>query len=337
MKFFAVLVLACVVAATVAVKTCYTNRGESVIQFNNRNQDVFFPCKYWALRRQQCGKYLITLSPGNRWIYPKYQLDTLWLGVENKDSGDFWEGRTTNKIAVKFFNSAGLKDLYNKKDGTSATSDLFEFGRDAGVGVFIKDKEDTFKVTFTPWDPSNRKDFPNSEWKFECFDDNAVLNSYPAQICGGDVKREVLTRTKDVFDLPDRFRMDVIYFDTLTNADIVHTNPKCSNATDILVNTCQTDAQRMFVINNCKTILHSQRHTECVTNYNCDPMDVFNACVMWGCSGTGFDPAETEMCHEVAEGIDFCPVFAQSGNLTDRVMSTKCYKDFLVMTDPATA
>ncbi|KAK7107464.1 hypothetical protein V1264_015388 [Littorina saxatilis] len=312
------------------VRVCQSNRGENLIQFNGRNQDIFFPCKYWALHRQQCGKYIINLSPGNRWIFPKYQLDTIWLAVENSETGKVWEGRTTNKLAVKFFNSAGQRDLFNKKDGSVATSDVFEFGKDEGVGVFIKDKEDTFKVTFTPWDPSNRKAFPNSDWKFECFDENAPLtNEYPAQLCGGEGKRLVMTRAKEDFDLPNRFRMNAIYFDTLTNPDIVHTNPKCTNATDILLNTCQSDAQRLLVINNCKTILHDQRHTECVTNYNCDPMDVFNACVMWGCTGTGFDPANKAMCHEVAEGIDFCPEFAQSGNLSARVEAANCYKDFL--------
>ncbi|KAK7107465.1 uncharacterized protein [Littorina saxatilis] len=326
------LLLACVATAALAAPhECYSKRGENVIQFNGRNQDVFFPCKYWALRRQQCGKYLINLSPGNRWIYPKYQLDTLWLGVQNKDTGDFWEGRTTNKIAVKYFNSAGQKDLFNKKDGTVATSDEFVFGRKED-GVYIMDKNQTFRVTFTPWDPSNRGQYPNSDWKFECFDMDAVLNEYPAQMCGGSGYKVVTNRTKTL-GLANRFRMNIIYFDTLTNPDIVHTNPKCSNATDILLNTCQSDAQRLHAINNCKDILHSQKHTKCVTNYNCDPMDVFNACIMWGCSGAGFDPEEKEMCHEVGEGIDFCPEFGSSGNLTARVEDANCYKDFLTITD----
>ena len=53
-------------------------------------------------------------------------------------------------------------------------------------------------------------------------------------------------------------------------------NPKCYNATDMLLNNCSSDAQRLLVINNCKTILHSLRHARCVTRYRCDPMDVFN-------------------------------------------------------------
>ena len=44
----------------------------------------------------------------------------------------------------------------------------------------------------------------------------------------------------------------------------------------MLVNNCSSHAQRLMVINNCKEILHNYRHTRCVTQYNCDPMDVFN-------------------------------------------------------------
>ena len=81
-------------------------------------------------------------------------------------------------------NSTTERTLFNKKNEGGIHTDTFEFGRTQGVGVFIKDKDDTFKVTYTPWDPDNRDEFPNSEWKFECFDDNATLNEYPLQMCG---------------------------------------------------------------------------------------------------------------------------------------------------------
>ena len=62
--------------------------------------------------------------------------------------------------------------------------------------------------------------------------------------------------------------------------DMVHfyifSNPRCTNATSMLMNKCSNHAQRLTVINNCKEILHNYRHTRCVTRYNCDPMDVFN-------------------------------------------------------------
>ena len=63
------------------------------------------------------------------------------------------------------------------------TAGVFEYGRSSGAGVYIQDKEKTFRVTFTPWDPNN-KAFKSSNWKFECFDSSVVLNEYPAQMCG---------------------------------------------------------------------------------------------------------------------------------------------------------
>ena len=78
-----------------------TSKGAKLVQFNGRRQEMYFPCKYWALRAQQCGKYRINLSPGHRWLYPRYFLDTLWLGVRDTESGEEWTGRTDNKLAVK--------------------------------------------------------------------------------------------------------------------------------------------------------------------------------------------------------------------------------------------
>ena len=75
---FNVLSLTALVTST---EICKTDKGVKLKQFNNITQDMLFPCKYWALREQKCGKYKINLSPGHRWLYPKYFLDTLWLGV----------------------------------------------------------------------------------------------------------------------------------------------------------------------------------------------------------------------------------------------------------------
>ena len=53
------------------------------------------------------------------------------------------------------------------------------------------------------------------------------------------------------------------------------------------------------------------------------------ACLRWGCTGKGFEKQEKELCQAVAEGIDYCPDFASSGNLTDRVQAANCYTNFL--------
>ena len=58
------------------------------------------PCKYNAVQ-QQCGPYLVTLTPAHRYLYPQYIMDSIWLSVKSAaDDSTLWEGRTTNKIAA---------------------------------------------------------------------------------------------------------------------------------------------------------------------------------------------------------------------------------------------
>ena len=85
-------------------------------------------------------------------------------------------------------NSTTERDLFTKKNsGGIETDDVFEYGRADGVGVYIQDKADpiTFRVTFSPMDPYNKDQFRHSDWMFECFDPNVVLDKkYPQQMCG---------------------------------------------------------------------------------------------------------------------------------------------------------
>ena len=83
------------------LQRCQSVAGRAVRQFNGRKEDVRMPCKYHAVR-QQCGDYAIFLTPGNRYMYPKYRLDSLWFKVANaSDPGQYWRGRTDNKLARK--------------------------------------------------------------------------------------------------------------------------------------------------------------------------------------------------------------------------------------------
>merc|ERR1711963_1263082 len=198
-----VLLLTCMAALGAGKKSlCRSNRGENMIQ------DIHLPCDYWTLKGQRCGRYSISLTPGNRWVYPKYQLDTLWLAVTDTETGSTWEGRTTNKLAVKYYNSMGDRDLYTKKGGDLETWEVLQFGSEVKNGkrrLFATDKEQNFKVTFIPWDPNNRKDYTNSDWEFECLVDEGELDrDYPKQMCGGEVKAEVADQAKERFGLPDR-------------------------------------------------------------------------------------------------------------------------------------
>ena len=75
--------------------------GRMVRQFNGRKEDSKMPCKYNAVQ-QQCGKYIVNLTPGNVYLHPNYRLDSLWMAIKEVGShGNMWDGRTDNKKAIK--------------------------------------------------------------------------------------------------------------------------------------------------------------------------------------------------------------------------------------------
>ena len=75
--------------------------GRMVRQFNGRKEDTKMPFKYNAVH-QQCGKYIVNLTPGNVYLHPNYRLDSLWMAIKEVSShGNVWEGRTDNKKAIK--------------------------------------------------------------------------------------------------------------------------------------------------------------------------------------------------------------------------------------------
>ncbi|KAK7107461.1 uncharacterized protein [Littorina saxatilis] len=324
MRTIIALLILSMVAATFASHACQGN-GKMLQQFNGRKESTAMPCKYHAVRTK-CGKYFVNLTPGNIFVHPKYRLNTLWLGVRELDTDKEWEGRTDNKVAVKFFN--GWKsELFNKKDGVLNTEDVLTFSKDA-MGTHATAKNGDFKVTFVPWDPEN-DNFPLSKWRFECNADDFEPASYPDQVCGSADKRETVERTEMLgFDE----RTQTVFHDVFTNTNITQTNPKCANATMMLTEMC-TEQQRKTAIITCGQILSSLKHTKCLTKYTCDPMDVFVDCIDWVCSDFSDDAA----CERVGMGIDMCRTF-RDGNLTMRVENAKCYTEFLpIMDTPAMA
>jgi len=330
MKLLGVLILAShTVYVHAKAVSCYTNRGENLIQFNTKNQDLMIPCKYNALKAQQCGKWKITLSPGNIWMYPKYQLDTLHMFFEN-DKGDFWEGRITNKLAVHWLANPKGEPVATRDGNIKKLKKFFRFKKDKKATVTIADKKNEFKISFTPWDPSARAKFPNSEWRFDCNVDGVKLNPFPDQMCGNETRNVVEDIAKQQFGLGTNFQNLALLFATFTNPEIAHTDPMCSAATDVMVKKCSNDQQRMNVIKNCQPILGIKNHAECISaGEACTPMETFLACVKWGC--TDFSRKEKDLCYDVATQIDMCAVISNGGNLTARVYDANCYADFLAV------
>ncbi|KAL8560059.1 hypothetical protein ACOMHN_041528 [Nucella lapillus] len=339
MKFQCLILLACATVELAAKKrTCEHKPRARISQFNGHGNDVAFPCKYYFLKRQMCGKWQITLTPGLLWLQNNYYLDKLWIGINNTETSQGWEGRLTNKLVVKFYNSDQSTNLVNKKGGQLDASDIFETGKEKKVTAFIKAKDDTFKMTFTAWDPSNRGKFPHPSFKFECYDADVQLNDYPTQVCGGlNYSRSVKRIAENApYDIPERHSAMVIYHDVLMS-DVVQTDPECIEAANITQNLCTDFTQRKMALKNCMDILLRPRHTECVTLFQCSPMQAFNNCMKWGCTGKGFDKKEKELCYNVGEAIDLCGNITGFGNISDRMRTANCFKEYLSIEYNSTA
>ena len=83
---------------------CHAIKGKKVFTFSNTAEATKFPCKYNAIKSLTCGKWKITLSPGNALDShrnKKYILRTMYVVVENVNTQLTWEGRSDLKIAKK--------------------------------------------------------------------------------------------------------------------------------------------------------------------------------------------------------------------------------------------
>lgn len=309
--------------------------------FSKKDIALPVPCKYWAVKKQKCGKWKVSVTPGNRWLGKLYRLDTLWVSaIDDSDSNVRFEGRTTNKLAVKFINSKGTRNLFNKKGGNLNVDEIFNQGFDEDGAPYAEDKDKNFRITFQPWQKSYSKTYDKekhaqSKFTFECFKDDE-LNDFPSQMCGNETKPDLLEMSKmDPFlmkggksDLNERI---YLYYHLFMNEDVTQMDGRCIDAVNILNDNCTSFDERLDALKHCEQIIAGGRHTECVTKYSCDPMDIFNACLRWGCTGDKpWDKKNTGPCEETGAGIDLCPPFSSVyADLTGVMRDANCYKDFL--------
>jgi len=318
--YIAVVALATVVCFADAAKKCGGD-GKRVWQFSGKVEQTRLPCKYFALKGTQCGKYRINITPGNVYLHPKWRLNSLWISVTDMETGAFYDGRADNKRAVKFYN--GWKDtLFSQKDGTLNGEDLFNFDK-LNRKTYAKAKNGDFAITFMPYDP-DKKGFQLAQWEFLCYNVKEFLpTNYSEEVCGGLEEDKQASHDLQLSLGLDR-RDQVVYYNVFTNPEIVQTNPKCDNATSLMLDMCDSDEMRVEAMRTCTQILRSNKHTKCVTKYACDPMDVFVDCVDWVCSNYDDDYA----CERVGKAIDMCRTFTWN-DLSDRVEDRNCYKEFL--------
>ncbi|GLT12957.1 hypothetical protein GCM10007928_51910 [Sulfitobacter porphyrae] len=334
MKILCLLLLAAFASVALAKKEKCRSKDKGVIEhFNGRANEVTIPCKYNALKHQQCGPYFITLTPGNVWLGERYYLNSLWLSVEHETSGKKWDFRTTNKLALKHYRSEGSRSLFNEK--TDNADDEFEYGLENGKGPtsFIQDKGGKyFKLTFDPWlsikkkgNKMDRKVSAHANFEFQCFaEEKEDYIDYPEQICGGFNKKVLDRATEPPYNLQSNHRVTIIYYDILMS-DVLQTDERCFNASNMIKNNCGDLDQQLLVLKNCMAILAKPKDTQCVTYYSCHPMDTFNACLEWGCGG--FDK-DHPSCHKLGEAIDLCSDITGPGNITERLRDSHCYKEF---------
>ncbi|KAK7492980.1 hypothetical protein BaRGS_00015710, partial [Batillaria attramentaria] len=259
-----------------AGNTCEVKLGNKLVPNGGKRAKLDVPCKYPAVR-QQCGDYFVRATPGNVYVN-RYFVNTLWVAVKHKD-GNYWEGRTSSKIAAKFINDAGeTRDAFNKKNGSIEADDLFDFSK-TETSIMAKAKDDSFDITFAPFDPLGDK-HRNVAFVFRCHKDD-VPPAFPAQICGGEDKKDVQYMAEELGFKPGKkfkphMRDQTYYYAIFTDPDLDQTpTPKCGEARDTMLNVCPDDAKRKEAIENCYMILYSKPHRQCATKYSCALIDIF--------------------------------------------------------------
>eukprot|EP00745_Piridium_sociabile_P020943 TRINITY_DN32282_c0_g1_i3.p1 TRINITY_DN32282_c0_g1~~TRINITY_DN32282_c0_g1_i3.p1 ORF type:complete len:348 (+),score=67.04 TRINITY_DN32282_c0_g1_i3:166-1209(+) len=328
---FALLVVVLTAWSGVFGELTCSQEGSStkVHTFNETAVRIQMPCKYNAVR-QQCGDYTVVLSPGIITMGNQYRLNTMWLGLKNQN-GEEWEGRTTNKKAVKFINGNST-ELFTRKKGGLKTEDVLTFSVHEKTTV-AKTTDGSMTVTFAPWDPDSRdKGFKKSYWSFKCHMNDA-MEPYPKQVCGARKEDgfQQGKKTEDGTDdgmTPEQMFLYNIFMETDTN--ITQTEEKCLAVENIMQNNC-TEEMRIEAMVTCTEIIvptmtkkGPSQKSNCINKYSCSPMHVFVDCVAWVCGNYG----KTEACERIGESIDMCKEFKE-GNLTKKVDDAKCYRDFL--------
>ncbi|XP_025090485.1 uncharacterized protein LOC112561876 [Pomacea canaliculata] len=164
----------------------------------------------------------------------------------------------------------------------------------------------------------------SSDWKFICNDDSAVLNPYPAQLCGDGKLKVVRDRTKSIPLFSDD--TETVIYDVFSNPDITQYDqkePSCEEAQFHLTKTCPDDAARQLAVSYCWPIVGSLGHRNCLSKYTYDIAEIFAACVEWACSGFPKPGADKDKnCNALAEAIDDCRRFP---GLKEKIDESKCY------------
>ncbi|GLS81919.1 hypothetical protein GCM10007893_27660 [Paracoccus marinus] len=275
-------------------------------------------------------------------------MTTVWLSIYSDDAN--FEIRTSNKIVIKFLDANGKgRSLFQDANSNTQSEDkfyeLFEETISTKDGVkwaHLKARNGDFTFSMTPWHP-RESSYQEAMFRFECSSED-MLYPFTTQMCGNGSKSHLsdlttATSGETPFNLPDKFENLVVLYHIFKSHLVQQTNEKCQEAVNIFRDTCDTFDKTLRALKHCHEILTSASHTLCVTRFSCDPMDVFNNCMKWGCMGEGFvanTDAEKEVCFALGEGIDLCPDFVSTSldvNLTRRLIQSKCYKEYFPYTE----
>ncbi|XP_025098507.1 uncharacterized protein LOC112566502 [Pomacea canaliculata] len=310
-----------------AAFTCRSEFGNRLVQFNDYRARVELPCKYNAIKGQQCGDYIINVTPGITYNGVDYLSATAWLGVKRISDGKFIEFRTSYKIAGKYLTELQCEGSTTllpivKKDGDLEFTDIFNYTpEDDLLGVIFTEKQNTWSFSFGLYEFKGSR-FKSSDWSFTCNDDSVPLVPYPEQLCGNTTKSILKDRTASFTQWSEDEA--TITYDVFSNPVITQyekIEDFCQVSQDKLVNLCPDDAARQKTIAACWKILGEKGHRKCLTKYTFSPIEIFANCIDWMCQGApAKDP--TKSCDKVAEAIDDCREFP---GLTSLVKESKCY------------
>ncbi|KAL8613662.1 hypothetical protein ACOMHN_029754 [Nucella lapillus] len=295
------LLLSAVVAVMVTAKdgrVCELTGGKTLKTFGGTKEIVKTPCKFQAVRRTICGRYMVTVTPGLV-LLPKgkrhvFVVKKLFIGVNRLKDGSKLEGQMTIRTATLYLDES--RDVpFKHLDGNLAINTVYKFDRE-NREVVMKPKNDDFTIKFKPY---NFASTSSSTFSFECNHDKFVPSSYPTQLCGNGTKNENEAMKRSLGFKGER---EALTIHNIFNTDVVaQSDADCSSASRIMFHRCQIPP--LEAANLCYPLTDNARFVKCIAKYLGSPAKAFNKCVDFVCSNFTGKAA----CDELSAELENCP------------------------------
>ncbi|KAL8613670.1 hypothetical protein ACOMHN_029762 [Nucella lapillus] len=189
--------------STKSKNKCKLVGGELLKTFTGAKNLVRFGCKFHAVRRQACGKYLVNVTPQLRLMTVKgssppvrsYAIDYLFIGLKRLSDKKGLNIKLTTNTTRMFF--SGEQDQpFEKKDGCLDVDEVY-----TNITTNCNKKKVVLKagpivIKFRLFDGKNPK---TSTFSFQCKSEDFKMAPAEKQLCGGNSSSDAQI-TKEVFN-----------------------------------------------------------------------------------------------------------------------------------------